>query len=94
MVADGQQAVDAYNSKPYDLIFMDCRMPVMDGYEATRAIRKLEQESDKKAMPIIALTANATNDDKILCQQAGMDDVVTKPYKRDELSSCLEQWLS
>lgn len=90
---DGQGAIDAFNSSSYDLIFMDCRMPVMDGYEATTIIRKLEKETDKTPLPIIALTANASSDDRRLCEQVGMNDVVTKPYKRTDLSSCLQQWL-
>jgi CheY-like chemotaxis protein len=90
---DGQGAIDAFNSNSYDLIFMDCRMPVMDGYEATTIIRKLEKEMGKTPLPIIALTANASSDDRILCEQVGMNDVVTKPYKRADLSSCLQQWL-
>ena len=90
---DGQGAIDAFNSNSYDLIFMDCRMPVMDGYEATTIIRKVEKEMGKAPLPIIALTANASSDDRILCEQAGMNDVVTKPYKRAHLSSCLQQWL-
>jgi CheY-like chemotaxis protein len=90
---DGQGAIDAFNSHSYDLIFMDCRMPVMDGYEATAIIRKLEKEKGKTPLPIIALTANASSNDRILCEQVGMNDVVTKPYKRADLSNCLQQWL-
>jgi CheY-like chemotaxis protein len=72
---------------------MDCRMPKMDGYEATKAIRTLEQESNKTPVPIIALTANASSDDRLLCEQAGMNDMVTKPFKRTDLPDCLQQWL-
>jgi PAS domain S-box-containing protein len=90
---DGQEAIDAFNSKTYDLIFMDCRMPVMDGYEATETIRKLEKKWNRTPVPIIALTANASSDDRILYEQVGMNDVVTKPYRRADLSNCLQQWL-
>lgn len=90
---DGQEAIDAFNSNNYDLIFMDCRMPVMDGYEATEIIRNLEKEKDKKPLPIVALTANAASDDRVLCEKVGMNDVVTKPYKRADLSNCLQRWL-
>ncbi|MCP4432650.1 MAG: response regulator [Gammaproteobacteria bacterium] len=93
VASDGQEAVDAFHSNIYDLIFMDCRMPVMDGYEATRKIRKLEKEGDKMPIPIIALTANASSDDRVLCKQVGMNDVVTKPYRRDDITNCLLQWL-
>ncbi len=90
---DGQEAVDAYRAHTFDLILMDCRMPVMDGYQATRLIRDLEKKGNKTPIPIIALTANASNEDRILCKQAGMNDVVTKPYKRADLTNCLHQWL-
>lgn len=89
----GQEAVEAYKNKSYDLIFMDCRMPIMDGYTATRTIRQIEKDNNKTQMPIIALTANASSDDKVLCEQSGMNDVVTKPFKRADLSDCLKQWL-
>ncbi len=90
---NGKEAVDFFNSNQYDLILMDCRMPIMDGYEATRTIRQIEKTSNAKAIPIIALTANALEEDKITCQLAGMDDIVTKPFKRIDLSDCLEKWL-
>lgn len=93
IASDGQQAIDAFNGKQYDLIFMDCRMPVMDGYTATQAIRKLEQKNNVSPVPIIALTANASSEDQFLCEQAGMNDVVTKPFKRIDLSNCLQRWL-
>ena len=92
---DGQRAVELFKNKAYDLIFMDCRMPVMDGYEATRKIRQLEQESDsKKFIPVIALTANASEEDKIICQQSGMNGVVIKPFKPTDLSAVLTKWLN
>jgi signal transduction histidine kinase/CheY-like chemotaxis protein len=90
---NGKEAVEAYENNKYDLVFMDCRMPEMDGYEATRLIRQIEKENNKLRMPIIALTANAFSDDRILCDEAGMDDMVTKPFRRADLSTCLQQWL-
>lgn len=90
---NGQEAVDSVAKNSYDLIFMDCRMPVMDGYDATRAIRVLELDNNKKPTPIVALTANATEDDRLLCKQVGMNDVLTKPFKKADLSDCLQQWL-
>jgi signal transduction histidine kinase/DNA-binding response OmpR family regulator len=93
-IADnGQEAIEAYNSKRYDLIFMDCQMPVMDGYKATRSIRKIEQKNNLTQVPIIALTANASSDDRILCKAAAMDGIVTKPFKRTDLSKVLTKWL-
>ncbi len=93
VAGNGIEAVEAFRNNNYSLIFMDCRMPEMDGYDATKAIRALEKEDNQSPMPIIALTANATNDDRKLCEQAGMDDVVTKPFIKTDLSTCLQQWL-
>ncbi len=91
---NGKEAVEAVKHKSYDLIFMDCRMPVMDGYAATRLIREDKKLSESSIyLPIIALTANASREDKELCRQAGMDDLVTKPFKRKDMSQCLQKWL-
>ena len=90
---DGQEAIDICDKKSYDIIFMDCLMPVMDGYEATKIIRMKEKNNNKSRTPIIALTANASTDDRILCEQAGMDEVITKPFEPADLSSCLRKWL-
>jgi len=91
---NGQEAVNAVTQHDYDLVFMDCRMPVMDGYEATRLIRQQEKAEGKNAhIPIIALTANASYEDERLCKQAGMDDMVIKPFKRADLSNSLKKWL-
>jgi CheY-like chemotaxis protein len=92
VVANGQLGVDAHAASPYDLILMDCQMPVMDGYEASRAIRGLGP--DLNAVPIIALTANALEGDRDRCLAAGMNDYLTKPLKRDRLRAALEQWLA
>ena len=100
LAENGQQAVEAYQSKPYDLILMDVQMPQMDGYEATRQIRNLERESSKKdknankgkRIPIIALTAHAVKGDKDKCIQAGMDDYIAKPIKREELLDRVGKW--
>lgn len=86
---DGKHAVElAYNNR-YDIILMDCQMPVMDGFEATAQIRK--QFSD---IPIIALTANATEDDRNHCLNAGMNDFLSKPYSIDQLQQKIMNWLS
>lgn len=87
---DGLQALDRWRHGQYDLILMDCRMPNMDGYAATRAIRAEEQGG---RIPIIALTANASQEDKDNCQNAGMDDFVTKPFRNIDLISSLNNWL-
>jgi len=90
---NGQEALDATQKTDYDLIFMDCRMPLMDGYEATKNIRVYETENRKTPVPIIALTANASTEDRILCKQAGMNEVITKPFKRIDLKNCLRKFI-
>lgn len=81
---NGQEAVSAYKQNDYDLIFMDCQMPVMDGYQATGEIRKLEQ-TNGKCTPIVALTANAMDSDFKVCLDAGMTDYLAKPLKQEHL---------
>lgn len=91
-VDDGQQAVTAVSENQYDLVLMDCLMPVMDGYEATGEIRNKESHSGKHTN-IIAMTANAMQGDKQKCLDAGMDDYVSKPLQPKTLQAKLEQWL-
>ena len=88
---DGGQALQAWESGRYDLILMDCQMPVMDGYAATREIRR--RENSTQHIPIIALTAHAMKGDDEKCKQAGMDDHLTKPIDRNLLQACLERYL-
>jgi len=89
-VEDGAKAVDAVKAQHYDLIFMDMRMPNMDGLEATRKIRALSNRS--KSLPIIALTANAFDDDRNACFDSGMNDFMTKPVSAEELSEMVITW--
>ena len=91
MIDDGAVAVAAAQAEVWDAIIMDCQLPGMDGYEVTRQIR---QKLPERKTPIIALTANATAEDRAACAAAGMDDYLTKPVKRDELRACMEKWLS
>ena len=86
---NGQRALDAMAAGEFDLILMDCQMPIMDGYEATRRIR---QNLDWQAVPIIAVTANVMQGDRDDCITAGMNDYVTKPYKREELRAAINRW--
>lgn len=91
LVVDGAQAVSAVQRESFAAVLMDCRLPIMDGYEATRRIRKLAAMGQ---VPIIALTANALQGDREACLQAGMNDYLAKPFKRAELQELLDRWLS
>ena len=88
---DGQQAIDASAAKAYDIILMDCQMPVVDGYAATRAIRA--QERSGQRAHIIALTANALKGDREKCLAAGMDDYIAKPATVRQLQEAFERWI-
>jgi len=90
LVGDGAQALHNAEHFEYAAILMDCRLPIMDGYEATRQIRLLE---GKGQLPIIALTANALQGDREACLAAGMDDYLAKPFKRADLQRILQRWL-
>ena len=90
MVANhGQEAVDLFAKQPWDVILMDMQMPVMDGLDATRAIRALELPGQRT--PIVAMTANAMESDRQLCLDAGMDDYLSKPFKFGDLQAILEK---
>lgn len=90
-IADnGQVAVEKYISSEYSLIFMDCQMPVMDGYQATKKIREIETKNGNCHVPIIALTAGSDKDDKDRCRLAGMDGYLTKPFSLSDIQKNLE----
>jgi len=90
---NGRLAVDAWRSQRFDLVLMDCQMPELDGFDATREIRALEQAGGGARVPIIALTANAMEGDRERCIAAGMDDYLSKPFKRAELHAALARWV-
>ena len=90
-VANGREVIDAMTHIPYRLIFMDCQMPEMDGYEATRLLRG--QQTAAAKVTIVAMTANALEGDRESCLAAGMDDYLSKPVKQDELERVLRRWL-
>ena len=102
VVVDGADAIDAVQRESYDLVFLDCQMPKVDGYEAARQIRHLEQEEQigsKGAterfghLPIVALTAHTAPEDRARCLESGMDDFVSKPFSLQTLRSVFGKWV-
>ena len=93
IVQNGQQALDVLKNSHYDLVLMDCQMPEMDGFEATRLFRHYETEQGLPRVPVVAVTASVLNDERAACLACGMDDVLAKPFKRKELATTLERWL-
>jgi CheY-like chemotaxis protein len=92
VVGNGVEAMQAWTTNKRSVILMDCQMPEMDGYEATRKIRLLEmQRTDLPRTHIIAMTANAMEGDRNVCLRAGMDDYISKPVNTDELRAALER---
>src|SRR6185503_11322012 len=90
---NGREALDACARGAFDLILMDCHMPEMDGFEATMELRRREQASGAKRVPIVALTANAMAQDREECLNAGMDDHVAKPFSMQTMQEMLERWM-
>ena len=86
----GEVALTRLEEEEYDLVLMDCNMPVLDGYETTRRMRA---DPRWQQIPVIALTANALQEDRQRCEQAGMNDYLAKPFKREDLQVLLEKWL-
>jgi len=89
VATDGQRALDLLRTNTYDVILMDVQMPVMDGFEATRAIRSLG--GDRSRIPIVAMTANVMEAEVQQCKDAGMDGFIPKPFKQEELVAAIEQ---
>lgn len=94
LAVNGREAVARHRERPYDVILMDCRMPLMDGFTATAEIRRHEQSLSPAAprTPIIALTAEALSDQREQCRQSGMDDHLTKPLRAATLRQYLERF--
>jgi len=92
LAANGAEAVQMFEVTPYDLIFMDCQMPELDGYAASRKIRSREQPGHR--VTIVAMTAEAMEGSREACLEAGMDDYISKPVKRNEICEALRKWLA
>lgn len=90
---NGQEAINKFMHVKYNMILMDCMMPVIDGYQATREIRKIEKENKMSRTAIVALTANATEEDRQKCLEAGMDDFIPKPIKREFIEEKINKWI-
>ena len=90
---NGEEAVNARKDRDFDIIFMDCQMPVMDGYEASGAIRAWEKTAGAMRTPIVALTGNAAEGDREKCLAAGMDDYLSKPFSGDQIQEKVGKWV-
>lgn len=91
---NGIEALQCLDQQSFDLVLMDCQMPEMDGFDATREIRKLDIKAlDQKHLPVVAMTANVMSGDRERCLEVGMDDYIGKPVQRDQLASVLRKWL-
>ncbi|HCV13729.1 MAG TPA: hypothetical protein DGC76_08550 [Candidatus Accumulibacter sp.] len=96
LAENGRQAVERWRAQRFDLILMDCQMPELDGFDATRQIRAGEQAAaaaGKAGIPIIALTANAFEADRERCLASGMNDFIAKPFTQGELYRTLSRWI-
>ncbi|HKL81866.1 MAG TPA: ATP-binding protein [Desulfobacter sp.] len=94
LAENGEMALAAVDAKSYNIIFMDCQMPVMDGYDATRRIRAMDSSTRSGGeLPIIALTAHALAGDRVKCIEAGMDDHLAKPFDKSKMAAILSRWL-
>jgi CheY-like chemotaxis protein len=90
---NGEDALRSISGQEYQLVLMDCQMPVMDGFAAAREIRRLENATESIRVPIVAVTANALSGDAERCYDAGMDAYLAKPYTSAQLRSAVEPWL-
>jgi CheY-like chemotaxis protein len=91
---DGAEAVDMCARLPFDIVFMDCQMPEMDGYDAASAIRRAEREHGWPRLPIVALTAHAAAADRDRCFAAGMDEYLSKPASAEQIRAVIYRWMS
>jgi len=92
VAADGLEVLARLDQRRYDLVFMDCQMPNLDGFDATRRIRG--RSGADRSIPIIALTASTNPSDRARCLHVGMNDYLPKPIQRDDLATTLSRWLA
>ena len=92
VVSDGEQAAELFEKNRYHLVFMDCQMPVLDGYRATQRLREIEKRRGTRT-PVVAMTAHALAGDREKCVEAGMDDYVAKPISPEVLAEVLGKWV-
>lgn len=92
LAGDGRQALEMIEQTAFDLVLMDCQMPVLDGFQATRLLRQREAEAGAAPLRVVALTANATESDRAQCLAAGMDDFLSKPFRRHQLQAILSRY--
>ena len=91
IAVNGREAMQMIERFPYEIVFMDCEMPEMDGYEATAEIRR--RPDSKSRLPIVAVTAQAMQGDQAHCLAAGMDDYISKPVKQEDFARALKWWV-
>ena len=92
-VESGHEALRALGKSDYDLVFMDCQMPELDGLQATRMIREGMASNRNRNVAVVAMTAHAMKGDREICLEAGMNDYLTKPVRASEVAAALERWL-
>ena len=93
VVCNGREALQHLSSQHYDIVLMDCQMPEIDGFEATRQLRQLEKQNGWRRTPVIAVTASILRDEHDACISSGMDDFLAKPFKQSALHDVLQRWL-
>ena len=93
LAANGEEALTSLETLPFDLVLMDCQMPVMDGYEATQKIRHPDSKVLNRDIPIVAMTANTMEGDREKCLAVGMNDFIAKPINPNKVQKALHRWL-